>query len=174
MIRLLLTLIAKILALQKERGKRCRELGVATTEFAICCPMLVIVITASLDFSSVLGQFGQLEEAVHDGLRYASSMSNIELSVPPASYSGLTPGVSASCGPIGSSTLHQLVQNRVLELVRTNSKNLDLSSICISSQAIVAAGGGRLIRLRIQVNYNGVFPGAANLPLSVEATGPIL
>lgn len=162
--------MARILALQKERGRRGYELGVATTEFALCCPMLVIVITASLDFASVLGQFGQLEEAVHDGLRYGSSMSSIEN----GDFYGLTPGANPNCGPVGSSTLHQLLQNRVLELIKTNSKNLDQSSICINSQALLAANGGRFIRLRIQVNYNGVFPGAANLPLTVEATGPIL
>jgi len=131
--------------------------------------MLVIIITGSLDFTSILGRFGQLEEAVHGGVRYASSLSAIET----GNFQGLTPGTSVSCGPVGSSTLHRLLQDRVLELVRTNARNLDLSSICIRSEVTAAVNGGRLLRLRIQVNYNGIFPGAANLPLSVEATGPL-
>jgi Flp pilus assembly protein TadG len=165
--------MAKMLALQKERAKRCHELGVATTEFAICCPMLVIVITASLDFASVLGQFGQLEEAVHDGIRYASSINTIEA----GNFYGRVPGTNTSCGPTSSltpPTLHQLLQDRVMELTRTNSRNLNLNTICINSEAFLASNGTRSIRLRIQVNYNGIFPGAANLPISVEATGPIL
>jgi len=169
-IRLLLTLLAKILSLQREKAKQCRELGVATTEFAICCPMLVIVITASLDFASVLSQFGQLEKSIHDGVRYASSISVLES----GNFRGLTPGALPACGPTGSSALHQLLQNRVMELVRTNSKNLDLNSLCISTLVQPSANGGRTLRLRIQVNYNGVFPGAASLPLTVEALGPIL
>jgi len=156
--------------LQRERAKRCRELGAATTEFALCCPMLVIVITASLDFASVLGQFGQMEEAIHDGIRYASSLSGLET----GDFQGLSTGASSTCGPNNSSALHQLLQNRVLELIRTNSRNLDLSSLCIDSQVQVSPNGGLNLRLRIQVNYNGVFPAAANLPLSVEAMGPIL
>jgi hypothetical protein len=162
--------MARILSLQRESANRCRELGVATTEFAICCPMLVIVITASLDFASVLGQFGQLEESIHDGIRYASSISGLETD----EFQGLTPGVAASCQVKGSSPLHQLLQNRVLELIRTNTRNLDLNSICINSWVQDAASGGKIIKLKVQVNYNGVFPAAASLPLTVEAMGPIL
>ena len=131
--------------------------------------MLVIVITASLDFASVLGQFGQLEEAIHDGIRYASSISSLEI----GNFEGLSTGVGPSCVPVGSSTLHKLLQNRVLELIRTNARNLDLNSICINSEVLTAVNGGRKLRLRIKVNYNGVFPGAASLPLSVEAMGPL-
>ena len=132
--------------------------------------MLVIMITASLDFSAILGQFGQLEEAIHDGVRYASAISSLET----GQFQGLSAGSGPSCPSLGSSPLHQLLQDRVVELIKTNSRNLDLNTVCINSLVQISPNGGRTLRLRITVNYNGVFPGAASLPLNVEATGPIL
>jgi len=170
-IRLLLTIFCGILS----RMLRIRKFGAggaATTEFAICCPLLVIVITGSLDFSAVLSQYGQLEEAIHDGVRYASTISSLEL----GTYKGLAAGSSAACPPVGSSALHSMLQNRIAELIRTDSRNIELSTLCIISKVepSVTDPTRRVLKLEIKINYNSVFPGIGNLPLSVEAMGPVM
>ena len=135
------------------------ESGVATTEFALCCPLLVLVIT------------GHLEEAVHEGIRYAASLTTLE----GGRYQGLSVGTGPECLPSGSSVVHEMVQNRVADLIRINSSGLNLGSLCMRSEVTTSAvdSSERLLTIEAKIAYNGFFPGIQNLPLKVTAMGPV-
>jgi hypothetical protein len=147
------------------------ESGVATTEFALCCPLLVLVITGALDYAAILSQYGHLEEAVHEGIRYAASLTTLE----GGRYQGLSVGTGPECLPSGSSVVHEMVQNRVADLIRINSSGLNLGSLCMRSEVTTSAvdSSERLLTIEAKIAYNGFFPGIQNLPLKVTAMGPV-
>lgn len=50
-----------------------KQRGVATIEFAICAPVLFLLMLATAEFGRVMFQYNTLVKAVRDGARYAAS-----------------------------------------------------------------------------------------------------
>jgi hypothetical protein len=148
------------------------ESGVAATEFALAVPMLAILLTGSIDYSMVLGQYNRLDEAVRGGLRLATSTSLLE----PGIYRGLAIRSGASCPQLGASRLHANLQDRIAELVVTNNSRINADTLCITTIVEQSAVDPtqRIVRVEIGVTYDGVFPGLGALPLRTQAMGPVL
>jgi Flp pilus assembly protein TadG len=53
--------------------KRHRHRGLATLEFAICAPVLLLLMLATAEIGRLLYQYNTLTKAVRDGARYAAS-----------------------------------------------------------------------------------------------------
>jgi Flp pilus assembly protein TadG len=49
----------------------CRQRGIATIEFAICAPILLLLMLAIAEVGRMLIQYNTLNKAVRDGARYA-------------------------------------------------------------------------------------------------------
>src|SRR4029453_7599797 len=52
-------------------SSRIRQRGVATIEFAICAPILLLLMLATAEVGRMLIQYNTLNKAVRDGARYA-------------------------------------------------------------------------------------------------------
>jgi Flp pilus assembly protein TadG len=52
--------------------------GIATVEFAICAPVLFLLMLATAEFGRVLFQYNTLTKAVRDGARYAAINASID------------------------------------------------------------------------------------------------
>jgi Flp pilus assembly protein TadG len=53
--------------------ERRRSRGIATIEFAICVPVLLLLMLATAEIGRMLFQYDTLTKAVRDGARYAAS-----------------------------------------------------------------------------------------------------
>lgn len=52
--------------------------GVATIEFAICAPVLLLLMLATAEFSRILYQYNTLTKSVRDGARFAAVRASID------------------------------------------------------------------------------------------------
>lgn len=52
------------------------ERGVATIEFAICAPLLLLLLLATAEVGRVLFQYNTLTKAVRDGVRYTAAYAS--------------------------------------------------------------------------------------------------
>ncbi|MET0660986.1 MAG: TadE/TadG family type IV pilus assembly protein [Steroidobacteraceae bacterium] len=55
------------------RSLNTRADGIATIEFAICAPLLLLLMLATAEFGRLLVQYNSLTKAVRDGARYAAA-----------------------------------------------------------------------------------------------------
>lgn len=55
------------------RPHRTRQRGVATIEFAICAPILLLLMLATAELGRAMFQYNTLIKSVRDGARYAAS-----------------------------------------------------------------------------------------------------
>ncbi len=143
------------------------------TEFVITAPFLFVMAAGVVDIGMVLGQYIRLSEAVHMGVRLATSYTQLE----DGTFTGLSPGQGAGCAPAGISVSHEAVQQRVEELIIINNRRADLTTLCITSRVDPSTidPAERIIRVSATIEYQAIMPILlSRIPITVEASGPKL
>lgn len=156
-----------------KRAEGHGECGVALTEFIITAPFLFIMCAGVIDLGMVLGQYICLSEAVHTGLRHATTYTQLEA----GTYKGLSPGQGTTCVPLGVSSSHSAVQQRVVDLISTYNRRADLTTLCVTSVVTPSTvdPAKSCIRVSATVEYQAVMPLIfSRIPITVEASGPKL
>jgi hypothetical protein len=150
-------------------------------EFVLAAPFLAFLITAVLDVGNVVNEYMVMTEAVHQGVRLASTGSHLrEL----GDFKGLAEGANACpvnirhrppASPVGPAEKeqHRQIQERVKTILDMNNTYLKSGSICIISH-LEESNGNRNVKVTVTANYKSFFPILRNLPISVEATAPFL
>lgn len=159
------------------------EKGTSIFEFAIALPFLFTIIASAIQFGYALNQFMVLTDAVHQAARYAATSirlgSNNEMVNATANQTGCVSasGFSRGSGTTSDQHYHQLVQQRVEDLVADAKMQLSTSPLCITTGAkdgTPLAPGQRNVYVRASMQLGGFFSALGNIPLTVEAEAPIL
>ena len=152
-----------------------RETGIAIIELAVCAPFLVLLLTAMIDIGGLLSQYVIMSDALHSGLRTASTMPNLETG---EGFQGLTPG-QLGCAGSGSSAFHTQVQQLVEDLIDQRLLWIKADSLCISTG--VKRGGAyagtseeNTAVIGVTARYDGFFPFIDDMQFEVESSGPLL
>lgn len=149
-------------------------------EFVLAAPFLAFLITAVLDVGNVVNEYMVMTEAVHQGVRMASTGSHLRQL---GDFKGLAEGADACPANILFSTpsvgpsereQHKQIQERVKSILDMNNSYLKSGSICVISHLKQDADGDRNVKITVTANYDSFFPVLRNLPISVEATAPFL
>ncbi|HEY0685463.1 MAG TPA: TadE/TadG family type IV pilus assembly protein [Steroidobacter sp.] len=76
----------------RARFSQLRQRGVATVEFAICIPVLLLLMLATAEIGRMLFQYNTLAKAVRDGARFAATNAAVGttriVNIIPTVYSG--------------------------------------------------------------------------------------
>ena len=152
--------------------KRSSTRGVALPELLLTAPFLLVMSAGVVDMGMVLSQYVRLSEAAHTGLRLAVSYVQLE----PGEYT--TPGcpTCTGCQSASTSPLHDAIVQRVEDMLRLSRSRIDLNSLCLRSevQPSVADPTRQTITLTVQANYDAIFPGISQIPITITANGPLL
>lgn len=85
-------------SMSRRRTGLLGERGVATLEFAICAPLLLLLMLATAEIGRLLFQYNTLTKAVRDGARYA------------ADHAEGAPGVVNITSPLETQTINLVVK----------------------------------------------------------------
>ncbi len=158
------------------------ESGAAMMEFMLVLPFILTMIFGVVDLGRAISQYMILSEVVSQGVRYGGSISNLKDTA--TKFSDLTAGQhcgasktkAVSKGSIMTDNdLHEMIQQRVEDLVEQGNSSLDGDTLCITSQlASVGAGSEKNIHLEVQASFNSILPMFNGIVLKAQATGPYL
>jgi Flp pilus assembly protein TadG len=105
---------------------RIRQRGVATIEFAICAPVLLLLMLATAEVGRMLIQYNTLSKAVRDGARYTAR--------------------DAANGTTGTVLITNTVRNNTRNLVVTGTMAGTgtplLPGLTVATVTVTDAGGG--------------------------------
>lgn len=103
--------------MQIPRPLRPRQRGVATIEFAVCVPVLLLLMLATAELGRAMYQYNTLIKSVRDGARYAASAATssqrIVTITPPVRTATLNLVVTGNVGGTGTPLLPGLTANNV-------------------------------------------------------------
>lgn len=158
------------------------EAGASIFEFAIALPFLFTIIASAIQFGSALNQYMVLTDAVHQAARFAATSmrlgSNNEISNATLNQTGCSgSGYSIGSGTTNDTKNHQMVQQRVENIVSEAGMLLSGSPLCVTTGAKNGgplAPGQRNVYVRASVQLGGFFTALGNVPITVESEAPIL
>ncbi len=166
----------KLLLTQNFEAKNTRHQarGIAILEIVIIIPLLVFLFTAIYDLGSVLNTYLRLTSVVHQGVRMATRVNNLDT----GDFSGLSSGQACQNVSPPSKT-HSSIQNRVEKLILLLQQRLPITSYCIDSGRVFIVPGSidplhNTVYVRINITFRGFFPGFRNLQISTIARAPYL
>lgn len=155
------------------KRKADSEKGIAVIEFAIAMPFLAIMMLSALDLGQVLIQYIQMSAAVREGVRVASSTTDIDST---ESYSQLTAGQNCDTpdltGP--DAARHVKIQERVMQVMGQRSLLIEANKICVESGVNAEVSGEKNIYVKLNTEYRGFFPILNGMQIEVEALAPYL
>ena len=163
----------KVFQYRCRRARGDDERGLAIVEFAVALPFLTVLMLSALDVGQLLIQYIQMSAAVREGVRVASSTTDIETFYP---YSQLTSDQNCesaqSSGP--DVKRHQQIQRRVMQVMGQRDLLIESSKICVESGLSKNAAGEDNIYVKLNTSYTGFFPVFDGIELEVEALAPYL
>lgn len=173
---------------KNEHLVRANESGTALSELAIALPFVVMLICGVINFGMVLERFLVLNQVCYEGVRYAASLPELEVTNSPV-------------GPAQGYAGHDLVINRIRSLYKSNlmgnltnesslsltDQNRLISTIIrskLSDTENVDLGSGssmtrnQVVEVVVTEDYEPVIPifpfNVLTKKLSVHANGPYL
>ena len=153
--------------IRSARSSPRSERGTAITEFVISLPFIISVATSVADIAMILHQYMVLTHAVYAGARQASQ--SVALEEGEYTTAGCLSGAS-------NTTAHELVQQKVKEIISLNVLQVQSGSLCVITSAYGAApppgANPRTVRVRAEARYLSFFPAFSGFRISVDAVAP--
>lgn len=145
------------------KGALADERGMAFLEFLIALPFIALLVFSIVDLGRVLNQYLLLTQAVHEGVKLASTVPGLEAG---KRNSG------SLCEPDAASvdTIHGNVHKRVSELITLQSFAFLGDELCVSSDRT----NPTTVSVQVEAKYASIFPVFNGMNIRVRAEGPFL
>ena len=125
-----------------------------------------------------------LSEVVSQGVRYGGGVSNLDPGLAGTVFLDLNDGqhcgaakakATSKSSKMTDNEIHEMIQQRVEDLVGQANSSLDPDTICIRSKLDAVAASAELnIHLEVEANFNSILPMFNGIVLRAQATGPYL
>lgn len=140
--------------------------GTAMTEFAVCLPILVIILFSTIELGRAAGVYLDLTRVVYEGVRYGGALP------------GLEEGEFATANQVTHSGQAEL-RTRVLTHLGQYGYDTTQAGLISSYTRSVTNGGTTtedVVTIDVDIPYTPLFPFISGLPMHVRvrASGPYL
>ena len=160
--------------------RKSKQIGAAFMEVAISAPVLLILLTGTVDLGRLMLSYLASTRAAYEGTRFAANIRGIPAQTPQQAVEYCTPAGVGSCSGDNANPPASIasVFSRVRTLLNEQKLQTDSLITCTVTQAAQPVGGSvqpKFITTRVQVKYTPLlhyfFP---EIHLNTHYTGPSL